>query len=254
MFLGYKNSGKRLRIKIELPDGTIAQDNSPDDPPSVTPLSKEELEEREERNRSPDYESEEDFDPFEHDGGEAIDDVLSYAKDRGHNGSEPIDNMFRIGSQAFEYIQAATGLDFVAVFRRWSSIPPIFYPNHVLQSMRATPHLSTASLIDDAIKAYVFGARAAAIAMCRAALEDVLKRDYGQGKWNEEKLGKIVVLASSKYQRLVDRRRLQYLVRTTNTILHSYSSTRKDDAKEDQVVRDYLIMVKHLIQNAPGRL
>jgi len=62
--LGYKNSGKRFRIKTKLPNGTVAQDNSPDDPPSVTPLSEEELAERDARNRSPDYEWEEDFDPF----------------------------------------------------------------------------------------------------------------------------------------------------------------------------------------------
>ena len=34
-------------------------------------------------------------------------------------------------------------------------------------------------LLDDAVRAYVSGAPAAAIALCRAALEMVLKRHYG---------------------------------------------------------------------------
>ena len=47
-------------------------------------------------------------------------------------------------------------------------------------------------LLDDAVRAYVSGAPAAAIALCRAALEMVLKRHYGHGQWEKAKLGQLV--------------------------------------------------------------
>jgi hypothetical protein len=71
-------------------------------------------------------------------------------------------------------------------------------PAHVSNEHGLTEKGSLNDLLDDAVRAYVFGAPAAAIAMCRAALEMVLKRHYGQGQWDDVRgLDNLIVLASA---------------------------------------------------------
>jgi len=92
-------------------------------------------------------------------------------------------------------------------------------PAHVSNRYGSSEKGSLLRLLDDAVRAYVFGAPAAAIAMCRAALETVLKRHYGGGQWEEEKLGRLVVLASQRYD-FVQEKRITPLVHKANRILH----------------------------------
>ena len=244
---GHKDDGYRLDIDFENNSSTWVQSERP----RVVPLTAEDMADSNARNRFPDFESEEEFDPWEHDGGAIVDALLQYLAESCSQNHERVDNLKRIAVQALAYLSRSTGLNFRDVFRRWNSIPPILYPRHVLNRIRSAPHASTVSLIDDAMKAYVFGARAAAIAMCRAALEDVLKRNYGKGAWDNFKLGKIVAIAAPKYRRYVSQTRLSQLVQATNGILHNYGAISKDAVREDEIVLDYLLVVKSLIEHAP---
>jgi hypothetical protein len=105
-------------------------------------------------------------------------------------------------------------------------------------------------LLDDAVRAYVFGAPAAAIAMCRSALEMVLKRHYGHGQWENAKLGQLVFLASKQYD-FIEKASLRRLVKQGNLILHNYSQIDRLSEQEDQTIRLFLETVKFLIQRAP---
>ena len=67
----------------------------------------------------------------------------------------------------------------------------------------------------------MFGAPAAAIAMCRAAFETVLKRHYGHGDWERAGLEKVVSLASKRYD-FIQEALIKPLVQQSNRILHDY--------------------------------
>jgi hypothetical protein len=105
-------------------------------------------------------------------------------------------------------------------------------------------------LIDDAVRAYVCGAPAAAIAMCRAALEMVLKEHYGKGAWNDLLLGKIIVLACQKFN-FVDQGRLERLSGDANRILHNYQNRDPMSEHDERTILEFLKTVKFLIQRAP---
>ena len=72
-------------------------------------------------------------------------------------------------------------------------------PAHVSNRYGASEKGSLSQLLDDAMRAYVFGAPCTAIVMCRAALEMVFKKHYGRGQWENEPLENLIVLASRKY-------------------------------------------------------
>jgi hypothetical protein len=138
------------------------------------------------------------------------------------------------------------------VFRRWRKVPVFFIPAHVLNRYGASDKGSLLHLLDDAVRAYVFGAPAAAIAMCRAALETVLKQHYGHGQWEDVKLGKLVVLASQRYD-FIQEKRITPLVEKANRILHDYTEAHSLTAEDDRTILNFLRTVKFLIQRAPKR-
>jgi hypothetical protein len=96
----------------------------------------------------------------------------------------------------------------------------------------------------------VFGAPAAAIAMCRAALEMVLKRHYGRGQWEDKRLGRLVVLASREYD-FVQEEQITQLVQKTNRILHDYLQVYRLSDEDERIILNFLKTVKFLIQRAP---
>ena len=200
----------------------------------------------------PDPDYEEEFDPLEHDGGKALEMGIQYLADREGYGDYVIENIGRISTSAYDYLTETIGIDVPAVFRRWRNVPVTFMPTHVSNKHGLTEKGSLYALLDDAVRAYVCGAPAAAITMCRAALEMVLKRHYGRGQWDDLKLGKIIVLADQKYE-FVQAGRIRPLVDRTNGVLHNYSNIEQLSKDEDRAILNFLKTVKFLIQRAPKR-
>jgi hypothetical protein len=105
-------------------------------------------------------------------------------------------------------------------------------------------------LLDDGVRAYVFGAPAASVAMCRAALEMVLKRHYGHGQWENAKLGNLVFLASKQYD-FIEKASLKLLVKKANRILHNYGQIERLGEEEERTILLFLKTLKFLIEQAP---
>ena len=196
-----------------------------------------------------DYESE--FDPLKHDGGAALElgiSVLNVQAD--FEDGEVNTNIASFSVEAYDYLTQTIGIDVPAIFRRWRNVPVIFMPAYVSNKHGLTEKGSLTALLDDAMRAYVCGAPAAAIAMCRAALEMVLKRHYGRGQWDDLTLGKMIVLADQKYD-FVQEGRIRPLVDRTNAVLHEYSTIERMSADDDRSILNFLKTVKFLIQRAP---
>lgn len=158
---------------------------------------------------APDPEVEDSFDPLRHDGRAAINlgiDELQHVSTSGLHEGRPTGNACNIALGAFYYLEDTIGLDIGGVFRRWRRVPVVFKLAHVSNRYGASDKSSLLHLLDDAVRAYVFGAPAAAIAMCRTALERVLKRHYGRGQWDDEKLVDLIDRASCKYPKIVQKK------------------------------------------------
>jgi hypothetical protein len=85
-----------------------------------------------------------------------------------------------------------------------------------------------------------------------AALEMVLKQHYGRGQWEDEKLGRLVVLASQRYD-FVQENKIKPLVDRANDILHNYTQRDRISEKDEHTILTFLKTVKYLIQRAPKR-
>jgi hypothetical protein len=188
---------------------------------------------------SPDPELEDSFDPRRHDGGAAIQlgiewlDVETESDDR-------VGNSCRLAIGAYDYLTETIGLNLYDVFRRWRKVPVVFMPAHVANRYGASDKGSLLHLLDDAVRAYVVGAPAAAILTCRAALETVLKGHYGHGQWEDAKLGKLVVLASQRYNFKKERSS-----RLCNWQIASPMIIQKLNAFRRKMIEQFSIFSKH---------
>jgi len=198
-----------------------------------------------------DPETEDTFDPLRHDGGAAIQLGIEQLEASNPPGFFAR-NSCRLAIGAYDYLTETIGLNVRDVFQRWRRVPVVFMPTHVSNSYGSNEKGSLLQLLDDAVRAYVFGAPAAAIAMCRAALETVLRQHYGRGKWEDEKLGQLVVLASRQYD-FVQEKRITPLVQKANRILHNYAKADRLSEQDDRTILNFLKTVKFLIQRAPKR-
>jgi hypothetical protein len=190
------------------------------------------------------------FDPRYHDGGLWIEEGMEWLREHGRKAG--LINDSEITADAYNYLTETIGIEVRDVFKRWESVPVVFMPAHVSNQHGVTEKGSLFDLLDDAVRAFVAGAPAAAIAMCRAALELVLRRHYGRGKWDERdvKLGKLIDLTSQRYDH-VDKGRLDRLSQRANGILHDYVGQRRLSKEDEGTILEFLKTLKFLIERAP---
>ena len=212
-----------------------------------------------EQKTGPDADWETDFDPSKHDGSEAIADMLSLVveqgKDRRDNPDEYmgdyIANTFLVGVEAFEYFERTIGIDVGTAFRRWNKLPAVFVPKHVSDRHGLTEKGSLYSLLDEAVRAYVAGAPAAAIAMCRAILEGVLRDHYLRGEVaDKDSLHDVIDIAAARY-RFLDKRKLHGLRIRANSILHDYGGLPALGAEDEKAILQVFKDLKYYIEKAP---
>jgi len=165
--------------------------------------------------------------------------------------NERIANTFRVGIEAFEFLENTIGFDTISVFERWAKVPPLFIPSHVSNKYGLTEKGSLFELLNDAIRAYIAGAPAASIAMCRAGLEMMLRDHYLRGKaTTKDKLAPMIELAALKYD-FMSKTKMNNLARDANRIMHDYAGVQKLDAKDETRLLSHLKDLKFYIEKAP---
>jgi len=141
---------------------------------------------------------------------------------------------------AWRFFDKTLRMDHRAIYTRWKSIPDLLIPSHAL---RVNPR-PVFDLYNEAVRCYVFGNKVAAVSMCRALLEHILKKHY---KIEEDDLNKMITIAEAQYSHfkkmnLHDKRKL------ANAIMHKYE---KQSEVEDQSVVDFLETIKAIVLNIP---
>ncbi len=183
-----------------------------------------------------------DFDALSDDPGAVILEGLAWmAAEAADDPGEGITWRYRRTVQAWHQFCASTGFDLSQSSRRWRSLQPVFLPPHVSNASGASSPKSPTRLLDQAVRAYVFGAPAAAIGMCRALMEEVLRSHY---RIEAEDLEKVIAIAEARIP-WVRPLNLQARRRLANQVLHDAR------AVEDDAVKDFLAVVRSLIERAP---
>ncbi len=167
-----------------------------------------------------------------------------------HEGSDHADDL-RLGLDAWDWFRETVGIDLAEIEERWNRLPRALIPTHVETSASTRGGDGLIDLLDDATKAYVFGLPAAAIAMCRAVCELVLRDFYFDGDGKEEALGRLAYLAEKRYQH-VKELKLRHYIRQANRVMHDYRGNTLSDDQLD-AVREFLEATKTLIERAPQK-
>jgi len=201
-------------------------------------------------------EYDEHFDPRWDDGAAAIQAGLDHLGDKLSDyedadfGSPGAANLCRPALEAWDYLQNTIGIDISGIFHRWRTVPVMFLPAHVSNRHGLTEKGSLFDLLDDAVRAYVAGAPAASIAMCRAALEMVLREHYVRPT-GDMSLDNLIDLAARRFA-FLDAARLHRHRKAANRIMHGYTAAKKLTAEDEELILDFFRNLKFLIQRAPG--
>lgn len=209
----------------------------------------------------PDPREDEDFLPHMHEPSAALGYMLDYCADKmfayEDDTEDLMANSLRLGLHAWDYLERVVGIDVANIARRWRMVPHIFVPKHVSEKHGIAERQSLYRLLDDAVRAFVFGAPTAATAMCRATCELVLKEHYGleivDADGNDLPLMKIVFAAEKRYG-WIQRLRLKDNVRRANSVLHAHGRSSSDLLHDERIVVEFLTTVKALIERAPPKI
>ena len=233
------------------------------DEPEFVPISFEkfsDLRRQAERdNADPSYEDS--FDPKKHDGGPAIDSLMYLARERRDyyqsmpdfdSDQEWMANAWNISIEAFEFLESNIGLNLSSVFDRWNKVPTFFIPKHLSNHHGQTEKGSLYQLLNDAIRAYVAGAPAASVAMCRAALEMVLRDHYLKlSQEDNSNLHDVINLAVARYNFLTAKK-LHDMRKQANRILHNYADSASVSREDEKQLITFFKDLKFYIEKAPS--
>lgn len=206
---------------------------------------------------NPDFEDE--FRPEAHDGGAAFSGLMveiqqdaEYFRDIGEDACDTKANTLDVGRQALEYFENTIGIDISRAFERWNRIPAVFVPSHVSDRHGLTEKGSLYDLFDEAVRAYIAGAPAAAVAMCRALLEMVLRDHYLRGPDGQGgDLHGVINLAAARYD-FLNASKLHQLRMNANDLLHNYSAQSVRSLDDEKTVLAFFRDLKFYIEKAPA--
>jgi hypothetical protein len=198
------------------------------------------------------------FDDEQENGASLVGDMVEYVRNRAEIGGGKLNRM----AEAFEWFEAR-GLNLAVFERRWKKIPFISVPKHVSDRHAIKGQEGLYWLLDEALRAYWFGADAAAISMCRALTEELIEKHYlDQNKIIEitsrsgtpgTPLNRFIKEAEDKYPQ-VKKHHLKEKVQVANEVLHKgkldISSMKRWNSAEN-LIRVWVSSLKSLIEKAP---
>jgi len=163
---------------------------------------------------------------------------------------------------AWNFFEDTVGIDLAGIYRRWKATPVTLVPKHVSDRHGLTEPGSLYDMLRQAHRAYVFGCERAAMALCRALLELVLKKHWGieedegylkekqRRKGYEPGLEKIITIAEARHDAKYKLRKHHLLQKKelADDVLHAKRPPRHVSGDE---VTLFLETLKFLIEKAP---
>jgi hypothetical protein len=193
------------------------------------------------------YESNE-FDSDEESAADLVLAMVDHCRDKGDNGYSP--PIFARMTKAFDWF-VERGLDVASFEKRWRSTPTIAIPIHVSDKHSISGEEGLYWLLDQALRAYLFKADAAALALCRALTEEVIEKHYLG--YRSDSLSRDIEEATKNFPQL-KKHNLGEKVRVSNDILHEAKIKIVESEnwnQPDNLIREWILVLKRMIETAP---
>jgi hypothetical protein len=195
------------------------------------------------------------FDPVRDNAAVIIDDLMGFVSDTFENKKDDpsasinfVDTL-SAGLGAWDWLGETIGLSLPDIVSRWKKLPFTFVPEHVSNSQATEGHGSLYQMLNEAMRAYVFGAPLASLALCRSLTEVLLKQHYLPGQ--DDDLVDLIRLAEDncywlKHENLQSKRLL------ANAIIHRDFQKGSLSGDEDDTALNWLATLKLMIERAPA--
>lgn len=214
-----------------------------------------------------------------HFGDDGVSEVESTIKAENHSASnidDPDRNIelehrrIQFVIEYLRYLRQNIGIDVAECFTRWNSVPSYIVPIGIDIGINEPEKGTLYELLTDAIRAYVAGAPAACVALCRAALEMTLVDHFDVESFEKDKAGNrksnergdfytlpleriIKNVQRDKRYEWIQKFDLIGLKQMADDVMHRYSRTKRLSAQEDAKIIEFLDTIRALIEGAPSR-
>jgi hypothetical protein len=151
---------------------------------------------------------------------------------------------------AWDWMLQTMGLDLSGMERRWREFPVLVIKQSVSNKHGLNESRGLFAYLEEIRTAYVAGTYLAAVAMCRATNEIILRYHYSPND-EDTKLGKLIDRICEKYD-WMNKSNFAEKVRTANRLMHA-SATFEISGREEarQLVWNWIAPLQELIQRAP---
>ena len=186
-----------------------------------------------------------DFDPSKDSAAVQFEGVADYLSDKSEDAA-----FFSRASGAFAWLKKTMGIDVGAMERRWHEFPVIVISQGVSNVHGLGDPLSLFGYLDNVRLAYVGGAPLAAISMCRAATEIII-RDHYNGGDQDTALTKLIMQTQQRREcGFMKGLNLASKVKDANKILHSKPHEIRHSDPARTLILDWVRAIQILIVEA----
>lgn len=188
------------------------------------------------------------FDPDIHSAAGMIERLADWLVDKREDGP-----FFSRTEGAFRWLTGTVGLNLKELEERWREFPVITVQENVSNVHGVDDPYSLFGYLENIRLSYMIAADLAAIAMCRAATEVLVRHHYDKDKSADAKLIPLI-------RRIQDRKELIFLrqanliakVSEANEILHVNRDQIKNRDRTRTLIRDWVVVLQQLIRYAPS--
>jgi uncharacterized protein with HEPN domain len=195
------------------------------------------------------------FDPDRDSLADVIEALEIDCRDQAENWGEETREFYEWKADGLAWLRIAVGLNFKDLQARWREIDVIHVEKRISERYSLDDPRGLFVYLNQIIMAYVVGADLAAIAMCRATTELLIRRHYAPCADEEAKLHSLIrgVQARPKFKFLKDQD-LRGKVKEADGILHNRAlgdNVREFPARYRVLVRDWVKLLEKMINEAP---
>ncbi len=146
-----------------------------------------------------------------------------------------------------KWIREAVGLDLAQVERRWKEFPVIIVPKHVSDKHGVEDPYSLFGYLSQVRLAYIAGADLAAIAMCRAVTEILIRFHYNRDNQTDLMTSIKSTAKRPREGSILRDRNIVAKVREANDILHVNKDDIEHRDRSSGLIRDWVQALQDMI-------
>jgi uncharacterized protein with HEPN domain len=194
-----------------------------------------------------------DFDPDRDSAADAINLIEDFLESESKFNSEWFEDLGYAPEKGLEWLRETVGLNFQEIETRSKEFPFIAVKHHVSDKYSLDDPRGLFGYLTQVRLAYIIGADLAAIALCRATTELLIRRHYALHADEEEKLHSLIMVAEPKFK-FLKAQDLRGKVKEADGILHNRTlgdNVREFPARYRVLIRDWVKLLEKMIDEAP---